>query len=251
MGESEDRLLKKRFSELAARADSQGYWTQTAFLSPAEQALLLTLRLPFPPVLDGGYLYAERRIAAFGSEALFGVPYASPVVCLCMEPLSHRFADELTHRDFLGSLMGLGLEREVFGDILLQGNTGYVFCLDAMAPFIQENLTQVKRTSIRCFPAMPPSQAFQLPDIAPYLVPSLRLDALVAAVYDLPRSQGKALVENEKVYIDSRLVRSPSESVREGAKVSVRGYGRFQYEGVLGETQKNRLRVGIRVFGKG
>lgn len=169
MGESEDRLLKKRFSELAARADSQGYWTQTAFLSPAEQALLLTLRLPFPPVLDGGYLYAERRIAAFGSEALFGVPYASPVVCLCMEPLSHRFADELTHRDFLGSLMGLGLEREVFGDILLQGNTGYVFCLDAMAPFIQENLTQVKRTSIRCFPAMPPSQAFQLPDISrPY-----------------------------------------------------------------------------------
>ena len=164
MGESEDRLLKKRFSELAARADSQGYWTQTAFLSPAEQALLLTLRLPFPPVLDGGYLYAERRIAAFGSEALFGVPYASPVVCLCMEPLSHRFADELTHRDFLGSLMGLGLEREVFGDILLQGNTGYVFCLDAMAPFIQENLTQVKRTSIRCFPAMPPSQAFQLPE---------------------------------------------------------------------------------------
>ena len=98
---------------------------------------------------------------------------------------------------------------------------------------------------------MPPSQAFQLPDIAPYLVPPLRLDALVAAVYDLPRSQGKALVENEKVYIDSRLVRSPSESVREGAKVSVRGYGRFQYEGVLGETRKNRLRVGIRVFGKG
>ena len=59
MGESEDRLLKKRFSELAARADSQGYWTQTAFLSPAEQALLLTLRLPFPPC--AGWRISLRR----------------------------------------------------------------------------------------------------------------------------------------------------------------------------------------------
>lgn len=250
MGENEDRLLKKRFMELAARADNQGYWTQTAFLNPAEQSLLLTMRLPLPPVFYGGYPYAERRIAAFGREELLGIPYTPPVVCLCMEPVSQKFADPLSHRDFLGALMGLGLEREVFGDILLQGNAGYVFCLDTMAPFIQENLTQVKRTSIRCFPAPPPTQACQIPDVTPFLVPSLRLDALVAAVYDLSRSQGKALVESEKVFVEGRLVRSASESIREGAKVSVRGYGRFQYEGILGETRKKRLRVGIRVFGK-
>ena len=250
MGESEDRLLKKRFMELAVRADNQGVWTQTDFLNLAEQALLRTLRLPLSPAFYGGFPHAERQIAAFGSEALWGVPYAPPIACLCMEPLSQRFAEPLSHRDFLGALTGLGLEREVFGDILLMENAGYVFCLDSIAPFVQENLTQVKRTSIRCFPSPPPAQACQLPDAAPYVVPSLRLDALVAAVYQLPRSQGKALVESEKVWIDGRLARSASESLQAGAKVSVRGYGRFQYEGVLGETRKNRLRVGIRVFGK-
>lgn len=250
MGESEDRLLKKRFMELATRADNQGAWTQTDFLTQAEQALLRTLRLPLSPVFYGGYPNAERQIAAFGNEALWDVPYTPPIACLCMEPLSQRFADQLTHRDFLGALMGLGLEREVFGDILLIENAGYVFCLDAIAPFVQENLTQVKRTSIRCFPAPPPAQACEPPQITPYVVPSLRLDALVAAVYDLPRSQGKELVEGEKVFVGGRLARSASEPIREGDKVSVRGYGRFEYAGLLGETRKNRLRVGVRVFGK-
>lgn len=131
MAEQMDRPLMKRFEELACRADRQGVWTDTEFLTLAEQAVLLRMRLPVPVSLHGGYPDAERRLAAFGSEALFGFSYAPPIVCVRMAPAAERFADALTHRDFLGALMGLGVRREVMGDIRVEGSTGYLFCLRA------------------------------------------------------------------------------------------------------------------------
>lgn len=246
MAQSNGEQAKKRFLELAGRAEAQGFWTETAFLTLAEQETLHRLRLPVPFALFGGYPEAERRLAAFGSEGIFG-PYEPPIVCLKLEPVAPRFAEALTHRDFLGALMGLGVRREVTGDIVLVGNTAYLFCLASIASYIQENLGQVKRTCIRSAAVQPPPSLWAPLEPRQVVAPSERLDALVAAVYGLSRSEGKALVEAGRVCVGGCPAQNAGASLRPGATVSVRGLGRFYYDGIARETKKGRLRVTIRV----
>ena len=142
-----DEQLRKRFTELFERAERTGVPQSTKFLTAAEQSELISTRLPC--ALFGGYEGAERRVAVFGE----GEP---DVVCLRIAPVSRRFSDTLTHRDFLGSLMALGLSREVLGDIVVSDNEGYLFCLAGIADFISENLTEVKRTAVACTPGVLP-----------------------------------------------------------------------------------------------
>ena len=248
MGENESKQLINRFLELSARAQDRGYWTETEFLTPADQDILFQLHCPVSPLFTGGYVGAERRIAAFGSEELCGMPYSSSIVCLRMEPAAQKFADVLTHRDFLGALIHLGIRREVLGDIAIADNVGYLFCLESIAPYILENLTKVKHTSIRCALTDPPALLSQPPEPRAFVVSSERLDALIAAVYNRSRNQGKTLIQEGKVFVDSRLHQNPSAVLKPGAMVSVRGLGRFCYEGIQRETKKNRLRVIVRVY---
>ena len=100
--------------------------------------------------LFGGYENAERQIAVFGNEEEFGYSPSYPIVCILVSPLMQKFADDLTHRDFLGSVLGLGIKRETIGDIIIKNNTGYIFCLETIADFITENLKKVRHTSVKC-----------------------------------------------------------------------------------------------------
>ncbi len=221
----------------------------TEFLTLAEQDSLSRLRLATPYILLGGTENAERRVAAFGSEALCGYEPEAPVCCLELAPTAPKFADELTHRDFLGCLMALGLRREVLGDIVIYENRGYVFCLASIADYISEQLTEVRRTtvSVRLAETLPPALT-TLPEITVLVVASERLDALVAAVYKLSRSESLKFFERERVFVNSRAAKSPSAMLRSGDVVSVRGLGRFSYEGISAQTRKGKLRVELRIY---
>lgn len=247
MGADDSKLIA-RFRELADRADRTGLYTNTKFLNAAEQSVLLRLRLPVKADLWGGYENAERRIAVFGSEETAGYEFTPPIECVLIRPANERFADELTHRDFLGSLMGLGVTRETLGDIIVDGNRGYVFCLDTVAGFICDSLREVRRTSVRCERAEPPKQSVNRVERRSCTVASERLDAIVSAVWKLSREEAKTLCEKELVFIDSRVSAKGGAQLNEGAVVSVRGYGRFRFLGIERETKKGRLRVTVEVF---
>lgn len=234
-----DEQLKKRFQELYDRAERTGTVRSTKFLTVAEQSELLSLHLPC--VLDGGYYGAERRAAVFGGEA-------ADIVCLRISPVSRKFSDELGHRDFLGSLMALGINRDVLGDIIVRGNDGYLFCLGSIADYIIENLTEVKRTTVACSVAEPPENTDGGGEERSIVVASERLDAVISAVWKLPREEAKALCEKGLVFVNSRIVEKGGASIPEGAAVSVRGRGRFVYLGLERETKKGRLRVSVRVL---
>lgn len=156
-----------------------------------EQSELLSLRLNVPFRLYGGYDGAERCIAAFGYDcesALFPISYIK------IEPSAKKFADKLTHRDFLGSLMGLGLKREVLGDIIIADNTGFLMCLDSVTEYIAGNLDKVRHTSVKCTVVNElPGDVQNEPAEQQKIVASLRLDVLAAAVYNLSRSAVKEL----------------------------------------------------------
>jgi len=247
MGESDERQLKNRFEELADRSDRQYCWTNTDFLSVAEQDTLLRMRSGMRFVLDGGYADAERRIAFFGNEEELGYIYESPIKCVKIEPVSKKFAEKLSHRDYLGALMSKGVERKAMGDILISDDAAYLFCLENIADYMIDMLDSVRHTSVRCTIAEPPAEFSEPPQITSMTVASDRLDALIAAVYKLSRSAAKELIVGGKVYIDSKLTESAGAEVKESAKVSVRGKGRFVYEGVSQETKKGRLRIKVRI----
>ncbi len=243
-----ETLFINRMKELSARAWGRGSWVFSEFLTLAEQDTLLRLRLDCPFSLFGGLASSERKIVCFGSEELCGYVEAPPVQCVRIEPVQQKFADPLTHRDFLGSLMALGLRREVLGDIEIVDNVGYLFCLDSVSGFIRENLTSVRHTTVRCAPSEPPEKLSSPPPLAELVVASERLDAAVAAVFRLSRSEAQELIEKEQVFLSGRLAKSTSAALTPGTIVSVRHYGRFLYEGIARETKKGRLRVQVRIF---
>lgn len=248
--ESEEKLLQKRFLELSARADAQNRYTYTPFLTLAEQSLLhqLSHRLQAPFVLLGGYPGAERRVACFGREEEIGAPPAPPFVCLKAAPVQEKFASALTHRDFLGAMMALGLKRETLGDLLIEGKSCYVFCLDEVAEVLCRELKQAGRTNLNTLPALPPQSAVEPPEETSLTVASERLDAMISAVWRLSRRESAELFEQQLVFVNGRQILSPSASPDPGEIISVRGRGRFRYEGIERETKKGRIRITVRIY---
>lgn len=243
MTDDEKRLVR-RFEELGDRAAVRGKPAYSEFLTLAEQELL-PRAVSGNCCLFGGWEDAERRIACFGENA----GDCAPVACLRCSPLSAKFAEELGHRDYLGALMSLGLRREVLGDILLAGGDAYLFCLESVADFVIGELTQIRRTAVRCERVdAPPQNAFPTPEERQVVVSSVRLDALVAAVYALSRSEGQELIAQGRVFINGRQTPSASAPLAEGDQVSVRGHGRFQFCGIARETKKGRIRVTVKIY---
>lgn len=242
------QILKNRFRELSTRSNNRGIYFYSDFLNLYEQTVLYNeIKSGFS--LYGGFSDAERKIAVFGSEDEFGYAPAPPVVIIKAVPLSQKFSDDLTHRDFLGSLMGLGIKRETLGDIIITDNCGYIFCLESMAQYIIDSLTSVRRTTVACeICEKLPENSLPLPKEKLVIVSSMRLDALISGVYDISRSKSTDLIDGEKVFINGRLAKSTSKPIEAGETVSVRGYGRFYLGDIQGNTKKGRIRITCYVY---
>ncbi len=241
-------ILKNRFKDLKSRSDSRNIYTYYDFLNMYEQTVLSD-EIKWGYSLYGGFPDAERKIAIFGTEDDLGYPPEPPINIICISPLSEKFADDLTHRDFLGSLMGLGIKRETLGDIIISNNKGYLVCLESISKFITDNLLKVRHTSVSCeICGSIPVEDLPKPKEKTVIVSSLRLDVLISGVYDISRSKSSALVEGEKVFIDGKLAKSNSLNIETGATISVRGYGRFRYTEVLGNTRKDRIRLLCEIY---
>lgn len=240
---------QKRFEELAHRSNERGYAVYSDFLGISEISELKAVRFSVPTALWGGYDGAERCVACFGDREYFADNTDYPIKSILIEPANQKFADKLTHRDFLGSLMGLGIRREVLGDIIISENCGYLFCLDTIADYIAENLTQVRHTTVQCrVTDKIPVNALPQPENTELIVSSKRLDVIVSAVYKMSRSQVLPVFHTEKVFVNGTVKTSPSATVSAGDVISVRGFGRFIYKGVLRYTKKDRLVISVDVF---
>lgn len=240
---------QKRFDDLAQRSNERGYCVYSDFLGISEISELFSCRFPVSVALWGGYEGAERNVACFGDREYFEDNNDYPIKCIMISPVNQKFADDLTHRDFLGSLMGLGIRREVLGDIIINENCGYLFCLDTIADYVLENLTKVRHTTVECRIADEiPQNALPQPENIELIVSSERLDVIVSAVYNLSRSKVLPYFEHERVFINGKAEIKPSAVADVGDKISVRGFGRLIYNGVLRHTKKGRLVIGVGVF---
>ena len=240
---------QKRFDELAQRANERGYAVYSDFLGLSEISELSAMRFSVPVTLWGGYEDAERCVACFGDREYFSDNTDYQIKCILIKPVNQKFADTLSHRDFLGSLMGLGIRREVLGDIIINENCGYLFCLENIADYVIENLTQVRHTTVKCeITDNIPINALPQPENREIIVSSERLDVIVSAIYKMSRSKVLPIFHTEKVFVNGAVKTIPSVTVNVGDKVSVRGHGRFIYKGVLRTTKKDRFVISVEVF---
>lgn len=244
--EKEEQILKRRFLDLAKAAEYKGICTYTDFLGLNEISIFYRMKNDLPNVkyeLFGGYEGAERKVLCFyGEESVKA--FSDYITCIKIQPVNKKFSDNLNHRDFLGALMNLGIDRGKIGDILVKENEGYVFCENNISQFIIDNLDKLKHTSIKCSII-----DMDTPDIQPELkeirgsVSSPRLDSVIALAFNSSRNSILGLISGGKVYVDGRLVESNSYILKEDETVSVRGMGKFIYRGMQNQTKKGRYFV--------
>lgn len=252
MSDSEE-LLKHRFLELANKADSGGYFTFTDFLGLSEQSTFseISRLIRVRYTTFGGADGAERVMIRFGDEGELGYEMPFPISAVRVRPKDQKFAEKLTHRDYLGSLLALGIERTVLGDIVLTDNATYIFVKEDMAEFVASSLSKVRRTDVvaEIIPdsEVPDSSLYQT-ELRRITVESERLDAILARVYSLSRSDAQALIHKRLVYVEGRLLESVSYRPKPDERISTRGYGRIIYRGVVGTTRRDRLALSVEVY---
>ena len=248
----ESELLKKRFTELAQKSYNSGIYLFTDFLGLAEQSLFNEARAGFRGVkytLFGGGEGAERVMVRFGDpeELLYEEPF--PIVCIKAEPISQKFADKLTHRDFLGALLNLGIDRRGLGDIPIIDNVGYIFAKEDIAPFIISELTRVKRTDVRLSvtEALPDGELFRT-ERRKIQALGERLDAVIAKTFSLSRDEAQSLFLKKLVFVNGAQCQSTSHIPKKGDKISVRGHGRFIYLGYETTSKKGKLNIEVELY---
>ncbi len=241
----EELMLGRHLVDLSRQAYERGIPFYSSFLNLNEQNIFHSCQqeLYGPYELFGGYEGAERQMIAFLPDA-FVFDRDFPITCCQITPRNRRFAEELTHRDVLGSLMSLGIEREKLGDILIQEQEISLFCQSGIQEFLSQELTRIRNTAVSLVAAEPGEFA-----VTPRLklcsgiVSSNRLDGILALLCRISRSQAAELLHRGQVFINGRQALSASAALKPEDVLSIRGTGRFQFLEEQGETKKGRLKI--------
>lgn len=251
MAVNEDILCEKRFVDLARQADQKGIVCFSNFLTIHELNILreATPRLYGTHEVFGGYPNAERQMAAFLPDA-FCYEWNYPINCIQLQPMYPKFAQELSHRDVLGALMSLGLERDKLGDILAKQNTFYLFVRQEMSSYILEELHEIRHTVVQC-QIVPPQTAENLtPNMTEHtsIIASNRLDNVIAAFSGRSRSHAVMFIQSGKIFINGAECLHNIYICKPGDIISVRGIGKFVFDSVSGETKKGRIKILYRQY---
>lgn len=224
----EDRLLLARVLDKYDQMERRAVPTVTGFLSPREaamaQALLNTAGIRNGWAFDGGYPDAERRILIFLPDWL-----EEPEEELAfLRAVFHGQDNTLTHRDILGSLMGMGIGREKVGDILVSDHSADVVVSPTVTEFLKQNWAEAGQVRLTVTPVerrqllVPQAQVVRVQDT----VSSLRLDAAVSAAFAMSRGRAAELIAGGKVSLDHSVCLKPDKPVGEGSILAARGFGK-------------------------
>lgn len=260
MEEKKDELIFVRhMEELAKSAYYKGINVYTDFLGLAERSLFYRIRkaeLSVPYSVYGGFPDAERVKIGFhgglegNGEILpdaFLDDYPICVVKIC--PANAKFAENLTHRDYLGAILNLGIDRSTTGDILLAEDAVYLSCDPMIGSFLCENLTRIRHTTVRAAVEgrmqMPFDRSYETLHAN---VASLRLDAVIGAAFHTSRSSIAGLIPGGRVFVNGREILQGSYMLKDGDIVSVRGYGKFRYVSQGNMTKKGRFNITLEKY---
>lgn len=257
----EDKILLSHALDLKIRADENSMITSTNFLDLRQNSLLRTLEKNSAQNIKtfyyGGYNDAERVCAIF-VPSFFEVgkdisdyfnlyPEDNPLCLLCITRDKFSVAG---HRDYLGALMGLGLKREVVGDIIIEDETAYVITLKKNSAFICDNLKSVGRATVEaveCEFSRLSERKENYAEVTAFIA-SERLDNIVSAAFSLSRNNSVGFIEKGLVFVNSVEILKPDYKVSVGDKIVLRGKGKAIFFSINGKSKKDRLHITLKKY---
>ncbi len=241
----EHEALLRRIDDLVRRCEKANILTSTTFLTPAEQAAVDQWCRHLPctgPLFFGGGEDCERRVAFFLPDWISPEDF-SPAEYLSALRIDAYYG-EPGHRDYLGALLGQGVRREWIGDIRIQGQTAWVFCLPSVVGQLS-GLEQAGRVSVKVHPVspeeVPPPEIKRKP--IRFTVQSPRFDAMLGETFRLSRTNVVKLIAAGAATLNYLACTKNDAPVSEGDVISLKGYGKAQIREIGGESRKGRLFV--------
>lgn len=247
---TEEQLpMLKRIVDICRQAEKFHEVVHTEFLSPDICFYVPQLLNQFHDLnytLDGGYDEAEYARLVVYPDYLSDVS----VELFVLEITYHPKFGSMSHRDVLGAVLGLGLKRQVIGDILLEEGKVHVLTTESMGEFLMQHLDKIGRVAVKTSSV---SIAELIKKVTPHqlifaTVKQLRLDAIIASGYHLSRSKAVQLIQSEKVKVNHQYTKDNSKELKTGDLISVKGFGRIKLNQVNGISKKERIKVEIKKY---
>ena len=221
----------------------------TDFLNPYEFTLALSVLNRFNDIsysIDGGYEGAERKIITIYPPYIFREDIEVPISSL-------KIIGDLKlveHKDYLGSILSLGINRNKIGDILVYDDEAIIIVKEEINSFILYNLEKIKNKNIEV--SLHNQSNIQTPkveykELNEFLV-SLRIDTIISSTLNLSRKESMNIINSGKVKLNFEFIDKPSKEVEEGDMISVKGYGRFILHQIKGRSKKDRFICIIRII---
>ena len=237
----EEKLMLAKAYDAYTFSEKRDMACFTGFLSPADIALADMAFKGADASFYGGFEEAERCVFGFGVTDKSEFP-------LCIIKSEGDFSG-VSHRDFLGSLMGLGITRENIGDIVKKDDGCYIFVLRQMAEYISDNFTSVKNSNVKneiceCLDVTVEKEF----EMIKKSVASLRADAVVAAVFNLSRGDAAEAVKRGLVTLNYKILESLDKKISGGDTLSLKGKGKAMIIRAEDYSKKGRLFLEIKKY---
>lgn len=255
-GAAEDRLLLARIEDAARLCAGKSSPRFVGFLDERQGALALRAGRSAGCLcrLYGGYADGERTVfgalpdwcAELGEEEITAL---FPIVPITITWRSETARRPLTHRDILGTVMGLGIKREAAGDILIEEGRAVLFVMSEVAPYVLSQMDKAGNVGVKAAEGLPET----LPGARSFLeitdtVASPRLDAVVAALAGGSRSRAESLIAAGLVSLDGLPCEKGAGTVPEGSIVRIRGVGKFAVDALHERSKKGRVLLRARKY---
>lgn len=240
-------FFESRIADAVSICQKNGRPQFLGFLNDTEKSIAAAFCKTRPNcMLFGGYDDADRVLFGVFPDYIKISEEAFSIKALTF---SFRAVDKLSHRDFLGAILALGLSRETVGDILIEEGRAVAFLSGAAEKLVLSEIKKVgsKGVSVaKGYSGRLPSKGVLTEQS--FTVASCRLDCVVAAVCSVSRTTAEELIDEAVVALNSVITKKATAKVSEGDKITVRGYGKFHVTNIGGTTKKGRLKIIIQKY---
>lgn len=250
--DEEQKVLFSHLIDLYIRSENRNIVCTGNFMTASECAgaeKLLAAAGCRNYFLYGGYDGAERRCAVFptdycGESEIMESPELADMIYVVADVNKFDIGKaDFSHRDCLGSLMALGIEREMLGDMIAEGGKAVIIAKRQIAGYIKDNLSKIGKYPVN----VTLHDKYEIVETKDYetgsdTVASMRLDAVIASVFKMSRSGAAEAISNGMAAVNGITSTKPDVSVKDGDKLSLRGKGRVVIEKNNGVSKKGRIR---------
>lgn len=194
----------------------------------------------------GGFEEAERVVIGFFPEYVQPDNSLFPISILEIT-YNEKYSRQLTHRDFLGSILGLGIDRAKVGDIVIEDNKAICFLYSDIVQYVSINLEKVGSTKVKTKVLTLENYNVPKPKLEEktIIISSVRLDSVLSGAFNIARGKISDYIKGEKVFLNFAIETSVSKNIKENDIITLRGVGRIKVLNVEGKTKKDRIILNI------